>query len=239
MQSLQLSYQDLQLHSTLLDHNFDTKQSVAGHKRPHSRYMKSGSKYFPHYSSSLRDEKPEADRLSQRDQLCLFIPFLNWDTYGSMKRRIELIAARLAETQPEVRNFGHPKSSSIEEKLIRHYLVEPSNLPLHQRRTLDQYGYPNLRSTHARDHDQILYKRTSETIKARRGPAADPEPRKALGRGPHIKVKAAKSSASAADDKRAEDEAKVIMVDQLWLWITDAGRMLMSLHAQYHKLDTD
>ena len=70
MQSLKLSNEDLQFHSTLLlDHNFDTKQNVAGHKGPHSRFMRPGCKHFP--SSSLSSNI--LDQVQSSDQLYVFV----------------------------------------------------------------------------------------------------------------------------------------------------------------------
>ena len=94
--------------------------------------------------------------------------------------------------------------ASLEAQLIWSYLgCEP---PVHFRRTLDQYGYPNLRSTIARDDDQMLWKRT------RRPARIDEQLKEYLQ--------------SAQDDPDNEDigeflDGNVLMVDQLWLWIVD------------------
>lgn len=78
---------------------------------------------------------------------------------------------------------------------------------MHFRRTLDQYGYPNLRSTIARDDDQMLWKRT------RRPARIDEQLKEYLQ--------------SAQDDPDNEEnvgefmDGNVLMVDQLWLWIVD------------------
>jgi hypothetical protein len=78
---------------------------------------------------------------------------------------------------------------------------------VHFRRTLDQYGYPNLRSTMARDDDQMLWKRT------RRPARIDEQLKQYLQ--------------SAQDDPDPEEnvgefmDGNVLMVDQLWLWIVD------------------
>jgi len=77
---------------------------------------------------------------------------------------------------------------------------------VHFRRTLDQYGYPNLRSTVARDDDQMLWKRT------RRPARIDQQLKDYLQ--------------STQDDPDNSDhgefmDGNVLMVDQLWLWIVD------------------
>jgi len=43
---------------------------------------------------------------------------------------------------------------STERKLICQYLYNSAKLPLHIRRTLDQFGYPNLEDTKERDLDR-------------------------------------------------------------------------------------
>lgn len=94
--------------------------------------------------------------------------------------------------------------SSLEAQLIWGYLgCEP---PIHFRRTLDQFGYPNLRSTVARDDDQMLWKRT------RKATRIDDQLRDYLN--------------ATVDDAEGLQQTEfmdgnVLMVDQLWLWIVD------------------
>lgn len=94
--------------------------------------------------------------------------------------------------------------SSLEAQLIWQYLgCEP---PIHFRRTLDQFGYPNLRSTVARDDDQMLWKRTRKPARL------DAQLRDYL---------------EGADDDTEDTQptefmdGNVLMVDQLWIWIVD------------------
>ncbi len=99
----------------------------------------------------------------------------------------------------------------MESKLIWQYLM--SDLPLHCRRTLDQFGYPSLRDTSVRDLDQILYKRT-------KAGKDDPPPRDAAMK--HLKHVGRGAGGSSASAGLATDRtAKVLMVDQLWLWVLD------------------
>lgn len=94
--------------------------------------------------------------------------------------------------------------SSQEAQLIWQYLgCEP---PIHFRRTLDQFGYPNLRSTVARDDDQMLWKRT------RRPARLDDQLREYL--------EDADEDGEESDPTEFMD-GNVLMVDQLWLWIVD------------------
>jgi hypothetical protein len=84
----------------------------------------------------------------------------------------------------------------IEERLSMKYL--PAEPPLHPRRTLDQAYYGALRSTGTRDRDQVVYRGTY------------PQPHECEGK--------------ATCDQCKEDirqTPRIIMVDQLWLWILD------------------
>lgn len=95
--------------------------------------------------------------------------------------------------------------SSLEAQLIWQYLG--SEPPIHFRRTLDQFGYPNLRSTVARDDDQMLWKRT-------RRPARLDEQLKEY-------LEAASDDGDGEETSEEFMDGNVLMVDQLWLWIVD------------------
>lgn len=89
--------------------------------------------------------------------------------------------------------------SHDEEQLMMKYLhAEP---PLHPRRTLDQAYYGALRSTGTRDRDQVVYRGTT------------PQPHECPGM---------EACAQCNDDIRKT--SRVIMVDQLWLWILDESK---------------
>jgi hypothetical protein len=130
---------------------------------------------------------------------------LHWDTYKRLVERRDIIAERLK--QGRVRPIGRKiqTSESLEAKMI--WLCLESDPPLHCRRTLDQFGYPNLRNTTARDDDQILYKRTKhDGIQSRKSAAT---------MGTH-------SKAGGYSSKTEIKDGKVLMVDQLWLWMIDS-----------------
>jgi len=131
------------------------------------------------------------------------LPQLHWDTYRNLVQRRKVIEDRLQQGRSRPIPSRIAKSG-LETQLIWQYLgCEP---PIHFRRTLDQYGYPNLRSTVARDDDQMLWKRT------RRAVHLDDQLRSYIGR---------------TDDDPDDPErtvfmdGNVLMVDQLWLWIVD------------------
>jgi hypothetical protein len=102
--------------------------------------------------------------------------------------------------------------------------------PFNTRRTLDQFGYPNLLDTRARDDDQMLYKMT-------KAPKYIPE----FGRS--------QDNHTMSDSDDAEDmktggfhertngdsyehlrDGKVLMVDQVWLWIVDNSKSEPYVH---------
>ena len=96
-------------------------------------------------------------------------------------------------------------NSRFDETLIeRHLHADP---PLHPRRTLDQSYYGALFPTQTRDRDQVVYRATA------------PQRHKCDPHGPH------KKCAQCHEDVKMVP--RVIMVDQLWMWILDE-RMLNS-----------
>ena len=90
-----------------------------------------------------------------------------------------------------------------EHELLKKYLH--NDPPFHPRRTLDQSYYWTLKSTKKRDRDQVVYRGTA--------------PRKEfMHRGVHCKS----GCGQCLDDIRKVP--RVIMVDQLWLWILDGSK---------------
>jgi hypothetical protein len=87
----------------------------------------------------------------------------------------------------------------IDEKLIYEYLHQRP--PLHPRRTLDQSYYGALKNTGTRDRDQVVYRATT------------PEPHNCLER---MDEKDRKCKQCHEDIRKVP---RLIMVDQLWLWI--------------------
>ena len=86
-----------------------------------------------------------------------------------------------------------------DEQLIQNYLA--ATPPLHPRRTLDQSYYWTLKDTRNRDRDQVVY----------RGTAPDPKLM-------HRKCFEGKCAQCKEDVTKVP---RVIMVDQLWMWILD------------------
>jgi hypothetical protein len=104
-----------------------------------------------------------------------------------------------------------------DEKLIETYLM--ATPPLHPRRTLDQSYYWTLKDTRKRDRDQVVYRGTAPASKLMhhrcfKGERGNKTYRQALQDG----------SVQAACKQCQEDirrVPRVVMVDQLWMWVLD------------------
>lgn len=140
-----------------------------------------------------------------------------------------------------------------DKSLIKHYLhADP---PLHPRRTLDQAYYCTLKSTKWRDRDQVVYRGT------RANPShlhvIDPETKKwnCPGRQDLAESAAAQHAAEKRGEKggpsKEEQEAaelaykcpectehirkvaRLIMVDQLWMWVLDEKTLITCFPRRY------
>ncbi|KAI0197001.1 hypothetical protein F4808DRAFT_299052 [Astrocystis sublimbata] len=108
-------------------------------------------------------------------------------------------------------------------KLLREYL--PKGPSIHPRRTLDQAYYWTLKSTKMRDRDQVIYRGTTATRDAFHHFDEEnnewPEHKELEGGVcPHCSTNIRKVS-------------RVIMVDQLWMWILDAKTLITCFLKRY------
>ncbi|PYI05083.1 hypothetical protein BO78DRAFT_371738 [Aspergillus sclerotiicarbonarius CBS 121057] len=168
----------------------------ARHLEPHARYVRSSCIHFKQNKASF----PGGNERYKDPTLALYIPYLHWDTYWNLVQRRKVVEERLRQGRfrPVPSDIS---KSSLESKLIWKYLGnEP---PIHIRRTLDQFGYPNLRSTVARDDDQMLWKRTKKVVNL------------------NDEIKISVQPEDGPEAKNTFMDGKVLMVDQLWLWIVD------------------
>ncbi|GAB1199949.1 hypothetical protein APSETT444_009308 [Aspergillus pseudonomiae] len=188
IQSDTVSSEDLGHRDSVTD---ERKETTAGSSSPSNQAQP---------NVLLGDSLPMNSPEEPRDpQLALYLPYLHWDTYWNLLQRRKVIEKRLQQGRskpvPEYISESH-----IESRLIWKFLgAEP---PIHIRRTLDQYGYPNLRSTVARDDDQMLWKRTRKVVDLNEIGSSIP-----LQDNP--------------DSSKTFIDGKVLMVDQLWLWVVD------------------
>ncbi|KAJ5084071.1 hypothetical protein NUU61_008650 [Penicillium alfredii] len=181
------------------DENWYLNLNRARHLEPHARFVKPKCIH----SRQLDVAQGTTTGTTEDPQMALYVPYLHWDSYRNVLQRRKVIEERLRQGRSRPVP-GRISRTSLEAQLIWKYLgCEP---PIHFRRTLDQFGYPNLRSTVARDDDQMLWKRT------RRSTRVDDQLREYLEAAP--------------DDGEDSDpdgfmDGNVLMVDQLWLWIVD------------------
>jgi hypothetical protein len=149
-------------------------------------------------------------------QFIVYMPYLHWDTFNNMQKQSAMIKQRIqqAHARPVIQEVT--KSKSLEHKVIWQYLT--SDRPVHCRRTLDQYGYPSLRNTSVRDGDQVLYKRTK--------PEVDPQIFKDATTKNKLHTNRSLASRRSGTTNTDEFAARVLMVDQLWLWIMDSQTVI-------------
>lgn len=224
---------NLALHSKLLlDKMWFSEHNNARHAAPHARFVRPGVKcLLPRdVEHSHVDNITNPFSATSDVQFIVYLPYLHWDSFKNLKQRAGIIHKR--RQQPHARPVDKEVASgkSMEHKLIWQHLS--SAWPVHCRRTLDQYGYPTLRNTTVRDGDQILYKRTKprpdlETIQTKDATKKHENQKRSLrrtltGRLP-IAANEDDDGVLLAPTLTGVDDgaAKVLMVDQLWLWIMD------------------
>ena len=237
---------NLNLHSSLLkDKIWFAEHNNARHAAPHARFVRPGIKcLLPKDVKQSHIDKITVPPSATNDvQFVVYLPYLHWDSFKNLKRRAEIIEKRAKQPHARPVDRSVVSGNSMEHKLIWQHLT--SSWPIHCRRTLDQYGYPTLRNTTARDHDQILYKRTKQ-------PPSDPslnrdgtkKSRRVLRRSHSAKplptfCEEEDAAASMGAQFGVEDDAaKVLMVDQLWLWIVDK-QTVITFFASKEKEDRD
>ena len=138
-----------------------------------------------------------------------------------MVRRRDIIKERIAQGRSRPTPAKVAKLD-LEHKVSWRYLsYDP---PFNTRRTLDQFGYPNLLDTRARDDDQMLYKMTKvpkyipEFGRAEDNDTASDTDDVGSARRGGVREK------SNGDSYEHLKDGKVLMVDQVWLWIVDNSK---------------
>ena len=205
------------LHTTLLmDKMWFSQHNRSRHASSHARFVRPMAKCLSPRGAERSDGMATPIGTHHDVQFIVYMPYLHWDTFKNMQKQSAMIKQRIqqAHARPVIQEVA--ESKSLEHKVIWQHLT--SDRPVHCRRTLDQYGYPSLRNTSVRDGDQILYKRTK--------PEADPQ----ISKDAIIKNKlhSNRSLASRRSGTTNTDEfaARVLMVDQLWLWIMDSQTVI-------------
>ncbi|KAI0427452.1 hypothetical protein F5Y09DRAFT_350393 [Xylaria sp. FL1042] len=134
------------------------------------------------------------------------------------------IEAPLAKYLMAMSKLHEGMANYRDKMLLSKYL--PHNPPLHPRRTLDQAFYWTLRSTKKRDTDQVVFRGTTAKpddfhhfdVTTKRWPKH--EEYNIQGSCPECAMNIQKLS-------------RVIMVDQLWMWILDANTIITCFPKRY------
>jgi hypothetical protein len=166
----------------------------------------------------------------------LYLPYLHFDSYKALVKRRSLIKKRIKQGRSRPVPQSVAKLDSLESKVIWQFLGHDP--PLNCRRTLDQFGYPSLLDTRARDDDQMLYKMTKQRFTHGEDILTDKEEEKQrLAEIEKEQEEDDESIHSSDFDEEEEEEEEsepeedendildgnVLMVDQLWLWIVDSA----------------
>lgn len=159
-----------------------------------------------------RERHPSTCRDSTASNVCVFMPYLHFETAERRQRmqeaiqRAELVRRRRLPPPPPVPSFTPDqvigRSVSRDEMLINAHLTSSSTASLHIRRTLDQFFYPNI-DTSTRDQDQVVYRYQTRS-----------------------------------DDGRCDDP-KIFMVDQLWMWILGPNLIVTSFAQRWEQPKND
>ena len=229
---------DLGLHAkVLMDKVWFSQHNRSRHASPHARFVRPGIKCLLPKTAERSHTDGITTPLSATDdlQFVAYLPYLHWDSFKNLQKRAEIIKRRREQAHARPIAKDITSSRSMEHKLIWQYLS--SDRPYHCRRTLDQYGYPSLRNTSVRDGDQILYKRTKAD--AETSIPKEPIPKHKYRPPPGRRSVAAGANIEANDEAaKSSENAKVLMVDQLWLWIIDR-QTVITFFAPKEKEDND
>ncbi|KAH8674577.1 hypothetical protein BGZ60DRAFT_526534 [Tricladium varicosporioides] len=216
--------------------HWQSKHVRGRHAEHHSCFVKPGCSFLrPHdptspSASPNRRGSPNGKPI----QMSLFLPFLHFDTYRALVRRRKLIKQRVKQGRSRPVPQSVAKMDSLELQVLWQFLGHDP--PINSRRTLDQFGYPGLLDTRARDDDQMLYKMTKQRLPhSIRDHDTEGERRTSqkLGNdsGEFIddpEVGSEGSESETGDDDSDNDilDGNVLMVDQVWLWVLDNETVL-------------
>ncbi|TGO43329.1 hypothetical protein BHYA_0002g01340 [Botrytis hyacinthi] len=156
----------------------------------------------------------------------------HWHSKHVLVKRRALVKKRIDQGRSRPVPQKVSKLDSQEFQALWQYLGHDP--PINARRTLDQFGYPSLLDTTARDDDQMLYKMTKERrIKSNVGTShtAYRQSNIARMRRPADEKDAVDENNDDSDNPIDSDlmpdddvlDGNVLMVDQLWLWVIDGS----------------
>ncbi|KAJ3572972.1 hypothetical protein NPX13_g4865 [Xylaria arbuscula] len=232
-------------YSKLLSNDYWASKHVQGRRANwHVSYVKPGCAFVPAETTGV-SRSPSVGKSGRSispnispAHFYLYLPYLHYDTYINIIARRDIIRRRKKHGRARPVPNDIAELESLESRVIWEFIGHDP--PLNARRTLDQYGYPALQDTWARDDDQMLYKLTRERV-------LDPLKRKRdmyhAGEDLPSAVSPASRLVSVAEKITKADDAKegaehqsdddadvlngnVLMIDQLWLWAVDNTTLL-------------
>lgn len=217
----------------------ETSNNDQSHKKPWiSRRVNFANPFVRKVSEPVTEEKPESSPVAMRriftlsslaqrlgfpkspikadkfGRLQIFHKNVNGERRGSPLGQYLIDAARLFEA---ITNY---RDKRLLEKFLLH---DP---PMHPRRTLDQAYYWTLNTTRSRDKDQVVYRAT--TAKGAEFHKYDPKER---NWPKHEELKIHQSCVDCAE--KIKKVSRVVMVDQLWMWILDANTIITCFPKRY------
>ncbi|KAI0513340.1 hypothetical protein F5B22DRAFT_647891 [Xylaria bambusicola] len=232
-------------YSKLLSNDYWASKHVQGRRANwHVSYVKPGCAFVPAETTGApRSPSPGKSGRSISPNVSpahfyLYLPYLHYDTYINIIARRNIIRRRKKHGRARPVPKDIAELESLESRVIWEFIGHDP--PLNCRRTLDQYGYPALQDTWARDDDQMLYKLTRERI-------MDPLKRKRdmyhagedlssavspASRLISVAEKLGRPNGTKGDEENESDgdadiiNGNVLMIDQLWLWAVDNTTLL-------------
>ncbi|KAI1115569.1 hypothetical protein F5Y14DRAFT_410352 [Nemania sp. NC0429] len=228
-------------YSKLLNNDYWASKHVQGRRSNwHVSYVKPGCAFVPAETSVPRSPSPGKSGRSVSpsktpSHFYLYLPYLHYDTYINVLRRRNILKLRMKHGRARPVPQEIAELESLESRVIWQFIG--SDQPLNARRTLDQYGYPALQDTWARDDDQMLYKLTKQTVtdpmkrmrdmyhSGKDQPSAvSPDSRMTSPAERLLKGDDINGNGAEGPEPTLEEDiinGNVLMVDQLWLWAVD------------------
>ncbi|KAI1329879.1 hypothetical protein F5Y16DRAFT_364948 [Xylariaceae sp. FL0255] len=237
-------------YSKLLSNDYWTSKHVQGRNANyHVAYVKPGCAFVPAEANSPRPQSSSGKIRSPSPSkspahFYLYLPYIHYDTYINIVRRRKLVERRLKQGRARPVPKDVADLDSLEAQVIWEYIGHDP--PLNMRRSIDQYGYPSLPDTWARDDDQMLYKLTKDRDAAVGGAMSGSTQNSAVGSSatsPNTATPPFSQSVSRANSNLKSDggsssrdsysdleddiiDGKCLMVDQLWLWAVDTTTIM-------------
>jgi hypothetical protein len=170
------------------------------------------------------------------------MPYIHWATSGGVIDDERNLIRSLARAFIKTKNYHRPSYEEIDKleivptlKMMKAFLFPENDRCLHVRRTLDQFYYSTLPQDLAdqRTKDQVVYRFAMKQQK-KLEEAREAKKRTLEAAGMEAAEKETRNS-SYDDTKSYKDEIveqpewsppKVMMVNQLWMWVIDGGKFL-------------